>query len=247
MAFSKSVQFRGIKNVLKAYSNKAVPAWGLFQGTQFLEKYEGADIEEGATLLRDYLEALDQRSNDQNTYTLCVYEIPAGQKINSATKFDASFNFRLLDTIEDHLQNRIAGGLETRIAGIEDKLNQVLAPDEPEELTPQQKIWDTVGKILEHPQVQEMLARKLIGVVDGVSTTVGNIFRPPGLPAAIGTTATAQRVPADAAEENQKLQEAVNILVTVDPQLGTNLLKLAGIAKQDPDKYKLLVSMLKTF
>lgn len=244
MAFSKAVQFRGIKNVLKAYTNKAVPAWGLFQGTQFLEKYEGADIEEGATLLRDYLEALDQRSNDQNTYTICVYEIPGGQKINSATKFDASFNFRLLDTIEDHLQNRIAGGLETRIAGMEQKLNELLDPETgPVELTPTEQLWATVGKILEHPQIQQALAQKMVGVIDGLSNTVGAIFRQPGAPAAIGAAPKA----INAQDENAKLQEAVNILVTVDPQLGTNLLKLAGIAKQDPAKYELLISMLKTF
>ena len=48
MAFSKAVQFRGIKNVVKAYESKKVPAWGLFQQTQFLEKYEGDNLEEGA-------------------------------------------------------------------------------------------------------------------------------------------------------------------------------------------------------
>jgi hypothetical protein len=243
MAFSKAVQFRGIKNVITAYTNKGVPAWGLFQGTQFLEKYEGKDITEGATLLQDYLEALDQRSNDTNTYTLCIYEDPAGGKITSATKYDASFNFRLLDTIEDHLQNKMSGVLESRMAGLEEKINSLLADPEPIEPTAQEKIYIALGRILEVPQVQQVLGQKLIAIIDGVGNTIGNIFpqAPPTYQrAAIGAT----KAP-DVAAENEKLQQAVNILVTVDPQLGTNLLKLAEIAQADPSKYNLLVSMLK--
>jgi len=242
MAFSKSVQFRGIKNVVKAYQNKKVPQWGLFQGTQFLEKYEGDDTDEGATLLRDYLDALDQRSNDTNTYTLCVYEVSAGTKITSATKYDASFNFRIADTIEDHLQSKVSGVFETRITGIEDKLNQLLSDPEPEEMTVKDQLFGALGKILEVPQVQQALAAKLLGLIDGIGNTVTGIFTPAVPPRAIGHA----RPQTNVDEENKKLQEAVTILCEVDPQLGTNLLKLAGIAKADPSKYNLLITMLKT-
>jgi hypothetical protein len=236
MAFSKAVQFRGIKNVVKAYRNKDVPAWGLFQQTQFLEKYEGADIGEGATLLQDYLEALDMRSNDTNTYTLCVYELTRGEKINSSTKFDASFNFRLADTIEDHLSSKMAGVYEERIKGLEDKINQLSEPEE-EEMTPQGQMWAMVGKILEHPQVQQAIAGKILGFIDGLGNTVGGMFKQPVQRMTIGGTNTQ--------DENQKLQQAVNILATVDPQLGTHLLKLAEVAQADPSKYEQLIGMLK--
>ena len=243
MAFSKSVQFRGIKNVLKAYTNKKVPAWGLFQGTQFLEKYEGDDQDEGEAKLRDFLDALDQRSNDTNTYTLCVYELPAGTKITSASKYDASFNFRIADTIEDHLQNKIAGSMEMRMAGIEEKLNSLMQDPEPEELSAKDQLFGALGKILEHPQVQQVLANKLLGIIDGMGNVVTGIFSPgPAQPAraAIGSAKQDDHVKS----ENEKLQQAVNILVTVDDNLGTNLLKLAAIAQTDPSKYKLLVTML---
>lgn len=243
MAFSKSVQFRGIKNVVKAYSNKKVPAWGLFQGTQFLEKYEGDDTDEGAQLLKDYLEALDQRSNDMNTYTLCVYEVPAGTKINSSTKFDASFNFRLADTIEDHITSRVGGLYEERLAGIENTLKTLVEPAEPEPPSVKEQMYAALGKLLEHPQIQQVIVGKVLLLVDSLGETVGSIFKRPQHVGAIG--ATSQAEPADANVENARLQEAVNILVTVDPQLGTNLLKLAGIAKADPAKYNLLISMLK--
>jgi hypothetical protein len=236
MAFSKAVQFRGIKNAVKAYENKKVPAWGLFQGTQFLEKYEGEDLDEGASLLNDYLNALDQRSNDMNTYTLCIYETPG--KITSASKYDASFNFRLTDNIDEHQVNKIAGIYEQRISGLEKTIAELQEPEEPEPPTAKDQLYAVIGRILEHPQVQQVIVTKVLNLVDGLGDTITGVFKPNKV-AAIGATKT------DAASENAKLQEAVNILVEIDPQLGTNLLKLAGIAKADPSKYNLLISMLK--
>jgi hypothetical protein len=240
MAFSKSVQFRGIKNVVKAYTNKAVPQWGLWQGTQFLEKYEGDDIESGAQLLDDYLSALDQRSNDTNTYTLCVYDLPKDSKINSSTKYDASFNFRILDTIEDHYQNKIGGALDARISGIEEKLDAVLHPAENEE--PEKPgVWDIVNKLFEHPQIQQLIITKVMGLVDGI----GNVLQPTNWrdarntggvsPAGIGSADNG---------ETEKLQTAVGILAGIDPKLGTHLLALAQMAQKDPGKYNSLIGML---
>ena len=246
MAFSKAVQFRGIKNVVKAYENKKVPAWALFQGSQFLEKYEGSETDEGAQLLKDYLSALDQRSNDMNTYTLCVYEDPAGGKINSATKFDASFNFRLVDTIEDHLQSKVGGLYEERLAGIEKTLTDTCRAREPEPPSVKEQMYAALGKLLEHPQIQQVIVGKVLMLVDSLGETVGSIFKRPNQVGAIGTVATTNEVNTDVQTENARLQEAVNILVTVDGKLGTNLLKLAQIAKADPKKYELLISMLNT-
>jgi len=239
----KSVQFRGIDNAVIAYENMEIPRWGLFQGSQFLMKYNGTNLKEGAELLQQYLDALDLRSADSNTYTLCIYD--TAEKINSATKYDASFNFRLVDNIDGYQAGK-NGFLENRIAGIEQKLNQVLepGPDEPAELTPSQQLWATVGKILEHPQIQQALAQKMVTVIDGLSTTIGGIFKQPV--AAIGSAgAPAAVVNSTVQDENAKLQQAVNILVTVDPQLGTHLLQLAQVAAADPEKYNSLIGMLK--
>jgi len=240
---SKSVQFRGIDNAIKAYENMKIPRWGLFQGSQFLMKYEGRDMNEGADLLQQYLESLDQRSADGNTYTLCIYD--TDQKINSATKYDASFNFRLTDNINEHMQTKLSGVMETRISGIEEKLNQLLAdPEEEEELTPKDQFFAAIGKVLEHPQIQQLLAQKLVSIIDGVGNTVSGIFKPAQLPtAAIGATKTPGP---DVEAENAKLQQAITMLIEVDPQLGTNLLKLAGIAVADPSKYNLMITMLKS-
>lgn len=245
----KSVQFRGIESAVNAYINQDVPKWGLFQGSQFLSKYEGTSITEGAELLKSFLDALDLRTADSATYTLCVYDgLADGEKIRSNTKYDGSFNFRLVDNIEGYQANKLSGGLEMRIAGIEQKLNEVLAPDETEveEPTAQNQLMGALGKILEHPQIQQALANKLLGIIDGVGNVLGGMFQPgqPGR-AAIGAAPSAVASNSTVMDENQKLQQAVNILVTIDAQLGTHLLQLAQIAAADPKKYDSLIGMLK--
>jgi hypothetical protein len=237
----KSVQFRGIDNAVTAYGNMEIPRWGLFQGSQFLMKYSGTSMKEGSELLSQYLNALDQRSADANTYTLCIYD--TDEKINSATKYDASFNFRLVDNIDAYNSNKMSGLVENRIAGIEEKLNLLLADPEPEEPTAKDQLFGALGKILEVPQIQHALANKLLGIIDGVGNTLSGLFTSPGQPsqrAAIGTVTTG----AAEMDETTKLQTAVGILAGIDPQLGTHLLHLANVAAKDPKKYEQLISML---
>lgn len=240
----KSVQFRGIDNAVKAYENMDIPRWGLFQGSQFLMKYNGTNIKEGAELLQQYLDALDLRSADSNTYTLCIYD--TAEKINSATKYDASFNFRLVDNIDAYNGNKMSGLVENRIAGIEEKLNQLLADPEPAEPSAKDQLLGALGKILEVPQVQQALAGKLLGIIDGVGNTISGLFMPAGTQrAAIGNITTVNPdIEQTAKDENTRLQQAVGMLARVDPQLGTHLLKLAYIAEGDPVKYQNLISML---
>jgi hypothetical protein len=242
MAFSKSVQFRGIKNAVKAYRNKDVPAWGLFQGTQFLEKYEGTDIEEGADFLNAFLDSLDLRSADGNTYTLCIYELPKGGKITNASKYDASFNFRLVDNFAEHQESRIGGMYDQRLSGIEETLKKLTTDDLPEpELSPKDKLFGMIGAILEHPEVQRALAMKVVTIMDGLGDTITGIFKKAGPYAPVAAIGS---VPTNPQDENAKLQQAVDILVTVDSQLGTHLLQLAKVAQTDPKKYNNLISML---
>jgi hypothetical protein len=243
----KAVQFRGISDAVNAFENYGAPAWALFVGTQFLQKYNGGDMEEGKELLKKFLESFDQRSANTTTYTLMVYDdLPKNAAIKSNTPYSGSFNFRLQDDLEEYRQGRTANGLDARIAGIENKLDAVLNPpeeqEEPEELTGKDKFFDVLGKIIEHPQIQTMLAGKLAGIIEGASDKIAGMFKtsPANFrPAGIGSTGTGQDQ-----GENEKLNEALQILAGVDPDLGTHLLKLARVAQSDPAKYKNLVGML---
>jgi hypothetical protein len=57
-----AVQFYGVNEVLKAAENRDCPQWGIFQGKQFLFKYEEIDQVESLTFLQEILKAL-QRSD----------------------------------------------------------------------------------------------------------------------------------------------------------------------------------------
>lgn len=242
MPAGKSVQFRGIDQAVEAYQNQEIPRWGLFQGSQFLCKYEGTSMADGADKLETFLKALDLRSADANTYTLCVYDdLGVNEKIKSNTKYDGSFNFRLVDNIEGYNDQR--NKYEQRIAGLENTIREMNEPEDEEPATVKDQLYAGLGKILEHPQVQQLLATKFIQILDGLSTGISGIFNNKTQPmqeafpraAAIGATKD---------DENLKLEQAVNYLVTIDPLLGTHLLKLAQIAQGDPAKYQNLIGML---
>jgi hypothetical protein len=246
MPAGRSVQFRGIDNVVGAYENMAIPKWGLFQSNQFLGKYDGDSVDEGAKLLEQMLQAFDLRSADTVTYTLCVYDgLAAGEKIKSTTKYDGSFNFRLVDTIDGHNQQRQIGAtsLENRIAGLEQQLQQALADkevieDAEPELSP---VMQMLMKIVEHPQVQQKIAGVAVQFMDKITDGIGRMLsRNPVAKVAGVETAKIN----DVENENVKLQSAINILAEIDPQLGTHLLKLAEVAKADPAKYNGMISML---
>jgi hypothetical protein len=244
-AVGRSVQFRGIDKVIEAYENMSVSKWGLFQSSQFLAKYDGDSLDEGAQLLEKVLEGFDLRSADTITYTLCIYDdLPAGEKIKNTTKYGGSFNFRLVDTIDGYNnQKQIAGtNLENRIAGLEQKLLQSqvdpLHEVEPE-LSP---VMQMLMRIVEHPQVQQKIAGVAVQFMDKITDGIGSVLNFKQPVAKVAGVETANEINMEI--ENQKLQQAVNILAEIDPQLGTHLLKLAEVAKSDPAKYNGMITML---
>ena len=87
-----SVQFFGADNVIKAAENRKCPAWAIFQGKQFLFKYEGSDLNESQDFLEKILENLQ---DSVSVYTIRFYE--EAVKIKENTPYDGSFNFRMLE------------------------------------------------------------------------------------------------------------------------------------------------------
>jgi len=87
MLAGKSVQFQTANHVVDAYLLRDVPAFSIYQGKQLLIKYEGSDINEGASLLGNFLEMLQ---NSAAIYTLCVYEDFTG-RINDKTAYHVNY------------------------------------------------------------------------------------------------------------------------------------------------------------
>lgn len=239
-AVGRSVQFRGIEKVLSAYDNMQVAPWALFSGSQLLAKSEATEIESGKALLSQLLNDLN---NDDNvaTYTLCVYDdLAEGEKIKNKTPFDGSFNFKLNDTMNDYKAQRNAGigQVAERLAAIEAKLEKgnEAFEDEPESSSP----WGHIGKIMDHPEVQKAIAGRFVAILDGIT----NMFTPKAAPLSPSAVGIGSVAPQLSQEQTAKLNQALQYLMSADPQLGDHLLTIAIIAKNDPQKYSQLITML---
>lgn len=228
----QSVQFRGVDTVLEAYQRREVAAWSIWQGKQYMFKYEGSDISEGANQLHEVLKMLSNATNA--IYTLKVYEdLKKGAKIKSNTPDDGSFNFRLnMDTQEitmaQYTRTNNSNELLSRLTAIEAKLQ---ADDEEEEEEPNR--LGMIGHILEHP-VLGQLAAGFLGKILAPAQQVPALAagRIAGLP-----EATAQPTAPD-------LSNAVAVLLQHDPKLAEHLGKLAALATNNPQSFQFLLQTL---
>lgn len=245
MSVGRSVQFRGVDNVLRAYENMAVGPWALFQGTQLLAKNDEKEIESGKALLNELLNTLNAEDNVA-TYTLCVYDdLKPGEKIKSGTKYDGSFNFKLNNNYADYQAQKIgsAQALQERISGLEKKIDAYFASPVENE-SEAEKIgsagpWAMIGKLLENPDIQQGIATRVLGIIDGVSAMFAKPFVSPSVPARIGAV--------DEGDQDQMVMaiNAFNFLCTADPDFGTHLSAIAKVAKENPEKYSQLIGMIK--
>lgn len=225
---ASSVHFYGTDNVVSAAENRNCPRWGIFNGRQFLFKYDGEDMAESLSMLEKILESL-QASGTVAAYTIKFYEEKV--KIKDNTPYDGSFNFRLVEE-EEREQRRVmystqSKALEERMQRIE----ELLAPageeedDEPEP--------DTIGGVL-------MGLLKEPAKIEQLISGVRNIFGGVKHAGAIGSTPPMAATGSDEA----KVQQAIQVLKLHDPKIADHLLKLAGIATDKPDAFKYLLTML---
>lgn len=225
---SSSVQFKGLESVIAAYENREVPAWSLWQGKQFMFKYEGSDISEGSTQLHATLEMLAQSSNA--IYTLKVYEDLPGGKIKNNTPDDGSFNFKLNLEGQEITNNQYAvvRNNNALLEEIREMKAQIAAMQEEEEEEPQSKLG-LIGEILNDPgisQIVQPLIMKFLGI--------GSPEAP--LQRAVGSIS--------GTNDDDILNNAITFLKSVDPQLPKHLSKLAEIAKNDPPTFQFLLQTL---
>lgn len=226
---SSSVQFKGIEGVCDAYENRNVIAWSLWQGKQFMFKYEGSDIGEGAQNLRDTLQLLSESSNA--IYTLKVYE--DGGKIKSNTPDDGSFNFKLNSegqeiTNSQYTSYKNSNEIAERLARIEAKL---LQEEQYEEDEPESRLG-LIGEIISHPTLQPIVQSFLSSLI-GIGKNVGASASP-----------QMQRVSISGINDDATLMAAITELKNHDTHLAEHLTKLATIAKESPDSFKFLLSTL---
>ncbi len=213
----RSVQFTDLESVIHAYKTRGVPAFGLWQGSQFLFKYEGEDISEGAERLQAFCELLAESAA---IYSLHVYEELTG-KISNKTPYQGSFNFRFQADTLGYNQGAIAvRQFNERLLQLENK------PEPAEEKTP--SVLDQLGEVLLHPVIQSYLPH--IGKILGIN-----------LPAVSG--AAVAGVPANAVT----ISECIQVLEKNGMDVESILHTLAVMASTNPVKFQSVLAAIKTF
>jgi hypothetical protein len=237
--------FKGKEAILKAYKFNKVPAWAIFVDRVPMFSYEGDEIEVGEDFLEEAIDNLVECMGN-GTYQLRVYKEVTPKGILNNTPFNYGFKFQLLP--DDEYEARNSAGIS--MSGIHKRLQALEGGGEEDGEEEDRSFGAQLGKMLSKPEVQEFVLQKIFGFVNGV-------FAPKNAPGAMagftnmGTTDQQQQQPPTSAElynalppgEKQNFDQAAYILMSKDPQVGTNLMKLATILINNPGLYQSLVKM----
>ena len=244
---SSTVAFRGVNQVVAAYGNNDMPAWSIWSGKEMMFAFCTDDIEEGKEMLRTTLKDL-YNGGSEAQFALRVYEdMPATGKIKSNTPWDRSFSFVLYGDEEysPYRAGRMSYSKEAdeKIQAMQKEIDDLklalLEAEEPEEKP--DGINGIIAGIMEMPGIKQALAAKLAGFINTVIPFGGN----PQPAAVAGLPEGNQPIPSLLdAEQQAKVQQAINVLCTKDAKLGDHLMKIAEIALSNIKQYNGMVAML---
>ena len=248
---SSAVQFRGPKQVVEAYMVNDMAGWSIWPTARdMMFAYEGGDMDEGASLLRQTITRL-REGGSEAAYTLKVYDdLKKNTKITTATPASRSFQFGLYelegdDTPYQKRQLSTMGALERRFEVMQDqfmtKVLRKMDEDEKREAEPEKPggLAGILNGFLDHPGVKEALISKVMG-------WVGNLMAP-GSPRPVPAQVAGLEGESPAVvspEQYKKLEQAISILAKADPEIGDHLLSLALIARDNPKKYAMALTFL---
>jgi hypothetical protein len=246
---SNAVAFRGQKQVVAAYEANDMPGWAICNGkpVDIMFAYEGAEMTEGADLLNEVLKRMCAGSSSA-AYTLRVYEFNAKSKIMSNTPYNRAFTFKLYDEEDEYSpfesgRRHYAKEAEEKVLALQgqiDALKKQIEEDEDDDDRPE-GVQGFIAGIMEDPMLKQVVIR----TIAGMASKFMGIAPMPAAVAGIGEGAEKKYVLK--VGQPEKVQAAVDILCTVDPDLGDHLGKLANIAVTKPDTFNMLIGMLNNF
>jgi hypothetical protein len=255
------VQFRGTKSVIEAYERCNIPSFAIFtnDGKQLLYPCQCENVEEGKQLLFQYLEAMCNGNEAAiATYTIKVYDdLKKGEKIRANRDYAASFNFKLFSYDQWEQNGMPMPGQSELRRTIEEQGKQIA--DLQLMLTEKENDNDTegvggamgmIGALLEMPGIKEMIAGKIVSMVNRVfPDQVPESMRIGKVAGAFdekkfGDPSQQQPQPMTSDEQLARLNAALEILYQADPKLVEHLESLAQMAKEKPDNFKALLNFL---
>lgn len=236
-----AVQFYGKDKVLEEAESRECASWAIFLGKQLYLKKESDDMEDSMQFLEETINRLND-SGSEASYTLKFYESETGPvKINEKTHCNAgSFNFKL---VEPDVREQRSLGYFSRVYNADQEKKIKDLTEELEELKAEQEeksqsIGTVFMDLLKNPEQLGILANVIRGTF-GMPVqnygTINGMYR-------AGEGAEDLQEPG----QDQIIQMAQHIeeLEKHDKKLVEHFGMLAKMAKEDPDQFNLLLSML---
>jgi hypothetical protein len=265
-----SVQFRGTKTILKAFENFQADAWAIFQAKNLLFKGIGSD------LLEEILKSMEPYGSDA-IYQLRVYEdIDDAKSIKDRTEADGSFSFKLGEEGSFSGGSSYVRSLEERIKKMESERDDDDDEDKTIGGRIGNALIGLLEQPNELIQLIGTLKQVFQPVPQGVAS-IGRVttdFAPPVYSQPIehpvpvinnqenfSEVAKAKKAeevkPVEAQKEEinnlsddqkiTRLSAAITTLENADADILFHLEKLAKIATDSPQNFKMLVTMLDNF
>jgi hypothetical protein len=243
---STTIVFRGTAQVIEAYQANDIGPWAIVNGQTILCADESETVAEGVKTLEEMLKRL-QQGNSRASFDLKVYKLKPGQEIVPNMPEYRGFRFSLYgdDEMTPYEHGRKQGMVvyDERFAEMTREIAELKAAlakaEEEEEEEKPSSVNAMISGILNMPDVQRALSMKLIGLIDKViPMNMGGASRPAAI-AGVGGGSLLDP------EQQQKVQQAINILCSRDAKLGDHLLGVANIAVTNPAQYDMLIKMLK--
>lgn len=230
--------------MIKAYRFNKVAPWAIFVDRIPMFSFEEYDLTAGEDFLDEALTNMIECLGG-GYYQLRVYKEVSPKGILNNTPYNYGFKFALLDDEEYETRGgRVVGSLEKRLAALENGGGEETEEED-------KSFGATLGRVFNRPDVQEFVLQKIFGLVNTVFAQKNPM--PAGMAGftTMDTTQQQQQQPASSAElynalppdERQKFDIAAHMLMAGDPQVGTNLLKLANLLQNNPATYQALTKM----
>lgn len=228
------VQLIGKNAVITRFEKLGCGSWALYQGKQFIVADAGSDT------LNEWLSDFDVTGSTA-TYILRAYDSETPPTCGTANNdYIACIQFKLTDNYEGYGIAGHSNKLMDRIKGLEDQIKKLEKPDIDDD-DEGMSIGAVVSDWLQNPEK--------LAVVFGIAKQIftgGSGYTPSPQPiqSISGMAFNTQTVSASSSEGLERISKALDILGTKDPDIVVHLEKLAKLAQDNPDLFKMVVSNL---
>ena len=234
---AKSIHFRNIEDTVNAVKSTGYEAWSVWEQNLLLCKGIGTDD------LQQFLDLLSDGGTNA-IYTVKYYaKIADKDDIKNNTAHDGAFNFKMNGDGQEITQAQYgsikhSNELQNRVSGIEAKIDLIAEALErdTDEVEEKPNRLGIIGEIMAHPSIAPIMPRLIESFLGALQPQQ----QPQRIP--MPAIASVGNIPAD-----NELQAAIDKLKTFDPKLSEHLTKLAIIAEQQPQTFKMILNSLDSF